>query len=760
MPHPVVHAKLNPPQPPPGFLARPRLVRRLVDSGAPVWLVRAPAGYGKTTLVRHATNELASLDPDTIVAWCTLDSADDDPVRFWRHVAAAVQPAARDTTTDGGLDALLDLLAPDTVGEVVDRLLGEIERRDVPTVLVLDDLHEVGAEAAIEPLHRVLASCPEALTLVLVSRRRLELPIARERGRGRLVELRADDLAFSDDEADAVLGDAFADLPTTALVERMAGWPAAIGLLGTPSMAEHASSRLESALAEGDVAEILTREVVADLAPDTREFLIETSILFDLRPELVDAVTGRPGGLAVLRELHRDQVFIHLVDARTHTYRYHQILRDHLRRFAAELPAAARSGLHLRAAGVLALDDHPTDAIWHAVAAERRDLALEIVLDNYLDFSQRGELHTVSGWLDVLGREWVLELPDLRLVAAWADLNTGRHDLVEQWIDLPLHELVSSHDPDAAPEVDVATDRERINRLVQISTIRSHVARHRGDIDTAVSEGRRAVATLAGRNLVAASAAAAALGAATVLNAEPDIEVLSSAINLGRAAGIDSSIVMGYSYLALGAATEPGRTDEANALADQALAYVTSPTLERFHQPAAAYLARSLAAVQAGRLADAQTAVDRARLLATLGTESTMSALVDAQQAIITYRSGDAAAARQHLRRAEQAVTSSSGALLADAVRRARNELRFAATTASTSPSGVEELSDRELAVVRLLPHGLGRRDLAAQLFISENTLKTHLTSIRRKLRVRGRTDLVARARELGLIDDQSGQAK
>lgn len=60
-------------------------------------------------------------------------------------------------------------------------------------------------------------------------------------------------------------------------------------------------------------------------------------------------------------------------------------------------------------------------------------------------------------------------------------------------------------------------------------------------------------------------------------------------------------------------------------------------------------------------------------------------------------------------------------------------------------------LSDRELDVVRYLPGPLSNAEIAAQLFISLNTLKTHLRTIYRKLGVSGRRDAIHRAEELGL---------
>jgi ATP/maltotriose-dependent transcriptional regulator MalT len=66
--------------------------------------------------------------------------------------------------------------------------------------------------------------------------------------------------------------------------------------------------------------------------------------------------------------------------------------------------------------------------------------------------------------------------------------------------------------------------------------------------------------------------------------------------------------------------------------------------------------------------------------------------------------------------------------------------------------SGGEALSGRELEVLRILAEGLGNREIAERIFVSEATVKTHVQRILRKLDAGSRTQAVARARELMLL--------
>ncbi|MBV9681792.1 MAG: response regulator transcription factor [Solirubrobacterales bacterium] len=64
----------------------------------------------------------------------------------------------------------------------------------------------------------------------------------------------------------------------------------------------------------------------------------------------------------------------------------------------------------------------------------------------------------------------------------------------------------------------------------------------------------------------------------------------------------------------------------------------------------------------------------------------------------------------------------------------------------------LEEISEAELRVVRYLPSNLRTPEMAAELFVSTNTVRTHLRHIYAKLGVHGRAAAVERARELGLL--------
>jgi LuxR family maltose regulon positive regulatory protein len=176
-------------------VVRHRLVDQLTSSEANIWLLSAPAGYGKTTLITQA------LEPSTDdVAWLSIDRADNDPVRFWTHLAAAVLGQGSE------LDQLIEHIDVDELDDTADEILSFIEHQAGEIVLVLDDLHEITDSQTMETLARIVVRLPSNLRVVITSRLDPALPIGRLRARGELAEIRAEDLAFTVAEAGAVFG--------------------------------------------------------------------------------------------------------------------------------------------------------------------------------------------------------------------------------------------------------------------------------------------------------------------------------------------------------------------------------------------------------------------------------------------------------------------------------------------------------------------------------------------------------------------------
>ncbi len=227
---PLLATKLHVPRRPRSLVARPRLSERLSRGAeSALTLVSAPAGFGKTTLLAQW---LAAAPADgRSVAWLSLDQRDNDPELFWTYLVGALKTAAQ----GAGASTLSLLQSPQPPAEAgLATLLNDLDALSDDVVLVLDDYHVIEARGVQDGMAFLLEHLPPQIHLVIASRADPALPLARLRGRGELVEIRAADLRFTPNEAAAYLNEVMGLVLTApdvaALEERTEGWIAALQL--------------------------------------------------------------------------------------------------------------------------------------------------------------------------------------------------------------------------------------------------------------------------------------------------------------------------------------------------------------------------------------------------------------------------------------------------------------------------------------------------------------------------------------------------
>jgi len=457
-------------------VARPVLLETLA-AGARVTLVSAPAGSGKTSLLR---SWLAEPDVEDRVAWVTVGRQERDPQRFWLAVLDALRATPAGSNVVGALTAGREFDA----GDLVERLLEDLSRLDEPLWLVLDDLHELDDHATLRQLETLVAEAPPELRFVLASRHDPRLGLHRLRLEGQLEELRAADLRFTSEETRQLFDAAGVGVPREALeqlVVRTEGWAAglrlaALSLAGHPDPERFAADFSGS---ERTVAEYLLAEVLERQPEDVRRLLLRTSIVEQVTGALADRLTGDPGGARILDELERAGAFVVAIDRARSTFRYHRLFADllvlELRRTAPdELPA-----LHVAAAEWFAEYGFAIEAIRHAQAARRWDLAARLLSDRWLGLyldGQRADRHEL---LRAFPPEVVAHDAELAAVAVADELTSGSLDEAARHLAIATRELSS------VPE-------ERRRRLeVTLATLRLLMARARNDAEAVTTEATR-----------------------------------------------------------------------------------------------------------------------------------------------------------------------------------------------------------------------------------------------------------------------------
>jgi LuxR family maltose regulon positive regulatory protein len=485
-----------------GFVPRPWLLARLARGvGRGLTVVCTPAGFGKTTLLGDWARR--SRAP---VAWLSLDAGDNDPARFWRYVAGALERVRPGTCAP--LAALLRGPQRPPLEAVVTAVVNElvtVPGRDAIS-LVLDDYHLIEAAAVQGSVGLLLERLPPGLRLVLASRADPPLPLARLRARGQLAELRAADLRFTLAETAAFVREATgAELPAAsvaALQERTEGWAAGVQLAAL-SLAGHADPAAFVATFAGShrfVLDYLGEEVLARQPDEVVDFLLETSVLERLSGPLCDAVTDRCGGQAVLEGLERANLFVVPLDEERGWWRYHHLFAELLRtRLEHEQPGRL-PGLHRAAAAWHERHGLADGAFRHALAAGETVWAARLA-ERHVEalLWRRGESATVERWFSALPAESVPARPRLCLVQAMSALVGGRLEAVEPLLAGAERAFAASGDEPHEPSVGRAWS-VLANVPAAIAFLRAQLAWLRGDAARTVDCDQEALAHLGGED--------------------------------------------------------------------------------------------------------------------------------------------------------------------------------------------------------------------------------------------------------------------
>jgi LuxR family transcriptional regulator, maltose regulon positive regulatory protein len=736
----LLRTKLRPPVPRAGLVPRASLqVRLQAGLQGKLCLISAPAGFGKTTLLA----QWCAVAGAGRVAWVSLDEGDNDPTRFWTYVVEALR-----TVEPGvGKAALAALRRPgaDLDRAVLPSLLNELGAVGSRLVLVLDDYHLVSSAACQQTLGLFLDHLPAGVHVVLSTRADPALPLARMRARGELAEIRVVGLEFTHQEASALLngsmGLRLASADVEHLVARTEGWPAGLVLAGLSLRGRPDPSAFVAAF-HGDnrhVADYLAAEVLARQPARVRTFLLRTSVLERLSGPLCDAVLKDEEAAGLLGEVARSNLFLMPLDDHGEWYRFHQLFAELLRLELGDRDPGLLPVLHRRAAAWHRQAGNITEAIGHATAAGELSEAAALIARHWLACWRGGQRATVARWLQGLPEQAVTASPPVAFVAAWIGGFSGAaKPQTEHWLVAVEDETWEGVLPDGIGSLAFGAALTRAALLYD-------------DVGGSVRAARRALELAGPQPSPFLWMAQAALGHALYLSgqpaeARPPLEEL-----LGRASVAEQpdAITIGLAVLSLIEGDE-GHDRTAAARASRAAALAEAHGLGGEPLCGIVHTAVGRSLLLYGKPVEAEEQLGRA--LELLGIDSMLVQRAHALLLLASVRQarGDLPGARAMAARAHELIERFADpgmlpALLEQTVRALGSAPRRRVEVAAS-------LSERELAVLRLLPTRLSNREIGHQLYVSVNTVRTHVQAIYRKLEVTTRAQAVANARQLGLL--------
>lgn len=681
-------AKLRAPVPLAPLVSRPR-IEALLNSAvrkSVVVLLVGPSGSGKTAALTHWSRTREA-------AWITLDQQDNDPTQFWRYVATSLGITAH--PHQPGSDAFVAALADD------------LKARGSRPVLVLDEYEHLVAPGIHRQLDLLIRASGNDLVLVIAGRARPPLRLERPRLADRLAILTWADLRFSPEEAEELLSN-LGKSPSPTELERLAeeteGW--AGGLLLTGST----------------LTDYLLEHVWAGLEPEFRQFLLESAVPHRFDVSLMDAIRGGKDAAGFIDRLRRDALFLVSDDGAGRWYRHQRTFRAALlHRLETTDPARATS-VRRAAAGWHASFGDKEEAVGLALAAGDYRLAVRLLNELFDGLYRAGRLVPLGQWLSAL--------PDSELAGSglgrralnlWCEL--GRFGERDRWI--------------AATGESSPIGPDEAWRLC--------LPRERGDLTFALRQGRTLLATKftpsAARGVSSATAQAAS---------QARISVARTSLLAGQ---LDESQALAEQIPGLWQAEPPAPVRGAvNGLVGLSLHL-------RGELVAAAHRATEVRKdLEACRLRPTARMMPEAMILMALYSDhpvDELTELVDGQgygsdrtmgafASLLLARclGGSAAAAR--LAAADALLASCPNPLgLVELRNQVAAEIGVG-TGPDPSPTPREPLSDREIRVLQYLRSELTLREIAEDLFLSVNTVKTHAGNVYRKLGVSGRHELTS----------------
>jgi LuxR family maltose regulon positive regulatory protein len=612
-------------------------------------------------------------------------------------------------------------------------------------VLVLDDYHAISNADVHQSMDFLVDHLPRTVQVAVAGRSDPPLALARLRANAELLEVRISDLRLSTEEATALLNGSLQLSLTPAQVgilrERTEGWAAGLQLVGLSLRGREDRDRYIASLAGDDrqIVDYLVAEVLERQTPEVRDFLLRTSIVQRLTGSLCDALLDSSNSALRLVDLERANLFLVPLDERRQWYRYHHLFGELLAHELSLVRPHDVGPLHRRAYEWHLREGLVAEAIAHAVAAGDYSQAAELIAASWLDVVNRGELATLESWTRALPAKVAESDPRLCLARAWMLLVLGRPGEVEAEVRAAEGGTLPGPLKDGSSSVQSSAALVRTSARLLLGDVGA------ASQSAAIASELEPDPSAPWRPQVTNAVGMTAFWSGSFEEAET---AFAETVSAGDPVGYYAAEIYALGYLAAIAAEHDERSEadqrvaRARELAERQALGEHWVTVMVYY--AAGELARASREPQVAR-AETEHGLNIARR-GGLRLDTVYGLLVLAR---IAEEAGAPAEARElRARSRRQLAACPDPGFLASRIAPGAAEPGSRPAAADS----IDELSERELAVLRLLSSQLSLREIGNELYVSLNTIKTHARNIYTKLRVSSREEAVVRARSLGLL--------
>lgn len=434
----IIETKLQIPRMRTNLVERPLLISQL-DEGlhCKLTLITAPAGYGKSTLLSEWISSL-----EFSVAWLSLDSDDDHPVRFWTHVITALKQASAAFDDQSVLRYVDEGLDEETL---IAGLINNLTRLPKSMVLVWDDFHHIKNPSILNGVTYLLERIPNHIHLYIASRIYPSCPLSRLRAAGNLIDIGANQLRFVANEVihffKYCTNISLNKYEAEAILDQTEGWVAGMRLAALSMKQSEPMAVVHKMTGRHhDFSDYFFEEVLSKQTVDIQQFILKTSILERLNSELSAAVTGNPNSFQLLQQLELSNLFLVSLDEQRGWFRYHHLFQDFLRMQLEILQPEAINDLHDKAGCWLEGNGYNEEALDQYLAGGKYTAAIHL-LQKLIPTMQNYERVALHNWLNAIPDDLLFRKPALFLTNLAALYMSGYLDEATEKYWWAIHNL-------------------------------------------------------------------------------------------------------------------------------------------------------------------------------------------------------------------------------------------------------------------------------------------------------------------------------
>ncbi|MCF4165868.1 LuxR C-terminal-related transcriptional regulator [Zavarzinia compransoris] len=395
-----------------------------------VTMVRAPAGFGKTTLLADWRKRL--LFDGARVAWLSLDFHDNEPTQLLTYLLGALDQAfENDRQTGTSFLSASGNMAP---SQVAGFIVNEVQQLGDDIYVFLDDVHELNSAPVLSVLYDLLHYAPPNLHFVLAGRPAMWLGLSRLKLQGRVQETDIGEMRF--DIAEAI--EFFrlrghnllrlTDIDT--LNQATEGWVAGLCLAAQSlNRKRNVSEFVETFCGETkEITDYIRETVFRQIGEEDRRWLVRVSILSRFCPNLCDTLLDTTDSEARIHRLIEEVPFIIPLEGTEGWARLHPLLREFLAGEVGQMEAEELRALHKRAATWFSSRGEISEAIHHAIEEGDTARAIGMIARQSRHLVETAQILLLMSWYERLPKSLFVERLDLSVDVGWALTLSMRMD--------------------------------------------------------------------------------------------------------------------------------------------------------------------------------------------------------------------------------------------------------------------------------------------------------------------------------------------